>query len=186
MGFLCRRSLGKRGELIVEMAIKLIIFAIVLGAIVYVFIQFITPDDDRDRVKLEYHYDYLLSELDRAWEGKMSGFPVIHSIQKKMGDHLFYVVYFGSNAAFRYGEEPYFDGDSWQNGISFIMKGQQQENVMCVCSFSKEDNADCSFCEDIGRKAYLNGDESDIPWVLEIGDPFMIKFTGGVYVFDDR
>jgi hypothetical protein len=159
----------KRGELIIDNVVEMMLAAGVVFLLVVLFVKLFSPTYDvRDDVAKSY-FDSFKIAIDEANSFGKSSFFILNDGESKTE---FYLVYFGERVNFL------------RNDREFIHT-KKGENDICVC-YLREDFVVCDHCMDLGKRVeYVSVDNSKniVEWVMDEGSRVDIVNSEVDYVF---
>jgi len=154
----------KRGALVPESIIKLILAVAVIIILGILFFTLLSPFFDKGDATSEAYFESLENEIKIAKDGGIGEF-FIWDIET--GDATSYhLVYFGNRLLVE------------EEGIGYTSKGE--ENNICVCSTSL-DKGICNYCSSLENPSSIDGEETE--FVVSKGEKVSIEFRGDRYEF---
>ena len=170
---------NKKGALLDEERIKLIVAVAVFAGMVYLIFALFAPGYDRGDALAESYFDMLDEAMNEVERKGSSSFFMIDDGDNDLD---MYLVYMGEAKSLEVeiGKEWFvFDKD-----VNFLYFGKKKKNVLCVCSL-RDKKGVCNYCEDFGV-ARLEEEEKDV-WVVKEGKRVFIEKKGdGAYVFSTK
>ena len=153
--------MNKRGALLSEGSVKVIIAVAVVVGMVYLLVSLFSPVfDEADETAKSY-----FETLERAIED-VGGGSSFFMLDNGDDDLNFYLVYFGNAVEFR------------EDGKVFTHKRGKGEYVLCVCSENKKVVV-CKYCEEMKLPVRLEGGGDE--WIVGEGKRMSLYKTTEVY-----
>lgn len=152
------REMGKRGGLLDEESVKVIIAVAIFASMIYLMVSLFAPVFSEADAVAEAYFDV----LETAIKDAPSSFFIIDNGKEDLD---FYLVYFGEAVSFE----------------KFLYKKNRGERGLCVCS-EDDDNVVCRHCVDVGLRVRLDGQVLE-NWVVGEGKRLRVMKSGEVLDF---
>jgi hypothetical protein len=161
-------SIGKRGEIVSDSAIELIIAAAASVVLILLIVSVYDPSYDHgDEIAKSY--------FERLKEGIDAGSGDILMLDRGSKGLNFYLIYFAD-----IGSLPFIlDGKT-----QLLVPKKSGDHVVCIC-YDKVGGVFCGHCENLDLPAFSDSEikGEDGFWVIEDGGRVGIEEKGGGYVF---
>jgi len=160
-------SIGKRGNLVTDNTVELIIAAAGIVVLIFLLIALYSPTYDENAETAKSYFGMLNEQLSSA-DSRVEGSLTFWGPESK--DVKFYLTYFGSLSLFE------------KEGMDFITR-KRNENTICVCYVVKNsEKAICKSCKDLDLPVEYS---QSVPWILNPVKQLKVNKVGDKYVFSN-
>lgn len=166
----------KRGNMVTENAIGLILAVAVTFVLIFLMISLFSPTFNKGKEGAESYFDSLEDAIVEADKYGASSFFMLDMEDEGME---FYLVYFGE--AISFAEKDKDRSKAWlltEEDRVFVRS--YGDESLCICYWQGE-NVLCNDCMNLDGLVNMVGGVA--PWVVREGEHVKIKKNGGDYVF---
>jgi len=156
-------SLNKKGNLVTDNTVELIIAAAGIVVLIFLLIALYSPTYNENAEAAKSYFGMLneqLSSADLGVEGSVTFWG------PESDDVKFYLAYFGRVSKFEEGK------------LIFVTR-KRNENTICVC-YGNENKIHCKNCKELDLPVEYS---ESAPWVINPVKQLRINKTGGKYLF---
>ncbi len=170
----------KKGELVIEEVLEIILAAAGVFLLVLLFYNLLSPGFDKTDETAKSYFNILEEQMALAKSGGEGKMFFVGDDKDKL---KYFIVYFGDKSSYEYRFE-YHGGGPVTRYLPFIKSGGAV-NSICICSgdiggLNKAPKFSCNYCEDLKSPADYNGGES---FAIFVSDEPTIKFENDKYIF---
>ncbi len=172
---------NKKGGLLDEESVKLILAVVVFVAMVFLMLKLFSPVFEKEDEGAKSYFEILKKTIGEADMGRNESFIMLDNGDKNSN---FYLVYFGEEKSV--GKVFEITGGVWYSSIlsKELMFRQKMvgENVICVC-FEKDKNIVCRYCKNLDLPAVFSDYGNSGNWAIGEGVRMRVYKDGGKYDF---